>query len=378
MQLDRRHFVELLLASGAFPAISTVAGAKEKTGELLADQSKTAEMGNSEAFWSNYYHPQRGGDSGADADRRVSYIHYNQKEKKLRFSQEIQSAELFPDPGDVAVTMNVTGIRLSQKDREKFKQSQSAQLRLDLAQNKPMFSLIDKLAWASVAALFVSEGKVPPVQDLSFSPDSTKDMILPSGTGLLGVNVSMTHRESRMYQVLQVVVKEVGRFAPVIGLPAISLTALNEFNQLYGKIEHRTTFLFQTTAPQRVFATKPARDDANTTSGINLVSGDYVLLPQEHVQEFQPHLSDFKLVSGYLVPANTDENTSVYQIADKITPDVSYVAVNIKVTPPWQINSSPAAPVVGSGGASQGSKDAGKNNVDKNAEGPPKKPKPPY
>jgi hypothetical protein len=272
----------------------------------------------------------------------VSYIHYNQKQKKLRFSHEIDPEELFPDPGDVAVTMNVTGIRLSQSDREKFKKTESAQLRLDLAQNKSMLSVIDKLAWASIAALFVSHGKVPSIQDLSFSSDSTKDMILPGGTGLLGVNVSMAFRESRLYQVLQVVVKEVGRFAPVIGLPAVSLTALNEFNKLYGKIEHRTTFLFQTTSPQRIFATKPARDEADTTAGINLVSGDYVLLPQEHAEEFQSHLHDFKLVSGYLVPGKTDENAPIYEIADKITPDVSYVAVNIKVTPPWKINVSPA------------------------------------
>lgn len=52
----------------------------------------------------------------------------------------------------MAVTMNVTGIRLSQSDRDKFKKTQSAQLRVDLAQTKSMFNLIDKLAWASVAA----------------------------------------------------------------------------------------------------------------------------------------------------------------------------------------------------------------------------------
>lgn len=330
MSVNRRQFIELLLASGASPALSQIAGAMET-------QEETGETGNSQAFWSNYYKPARRGSkpAGMDEDRRVSYLHYSPQGKKLRFAQEIPAEELIHHEGDVAVSMNVTGIRLSQKDHEKFKNISSAQLRLDLAQNKSMLDIMDKLAWASVAALFVGESKTPNLQDLSFTPESTKDVYLPGGTGLLGVNVSMVHRESRMYQLLQVVVKDVGRFAPVIGLPAISVAALAEFNQLYGKIEHRTTFLFQTPTPQKIFATRPAREEAETSAGINLVSGDYILIPQEYVNDFQPHREEFKLVEGYMVAHNADEGQSVYQLASNITPDISYVAVNIKVTPPW-------------------------------------------
>ncbi len=350
MAVNRRTFVESLVTGGTLSGALAYGSFAEALAQFSAGAARNGTNGgNSQAFWSNYYEPaKRGGAKpGADEDRQVSYLHYSSQQQKLRFSHEIAADELYPDPGDVAVTMNVTGMRLSHTDRLKFRSTQSAQLRIDLAQDKPMLNLADKLAWAAVAAVFISEGKMPPLQDMSFAPESTRDMVMPGGTGLLGVNVSMTHRASRFYQILQSVVKEIGRFAPVVGLPAISMTALNEFNRFYGAIEQRTTFLFQTTAPQRVFATRPARDEAQTTAGMNLVSGDYILVPQQDVAGLQPRLAEFKLVSGYLVPKDALEGQSVYQLADNMTPDVSYIAVNLKVTPPWHVGSPAPSPETG-------------------------------
>ena len=379
MQTNRRHFIETLVATGTLSATLGIPGIEKALAQASPQKAvKLAGGGNSFAFWSNYYAPgKRGKIPGADEDRRVSYLHYKSAEHKLRFSHEIQPEELYPDPGDVAIGMSVTGMRLSQKDRDKFKSIQSAQLRLDLAQENKMFDILDRLAWASVAALYIRERRMPPLQDLTFTSESTNKMILPGGSGLLGVNVSMAHPESRLYQVFQFIVKEVGRFAPVVALPAISLTALNEFNRFYGAIEHRTTFLFQTTAPQRVFATQPARQNAETGAGINLVSGDYVLVPEEYREEFESHLSDFELVSGYLVPHGAEKTGhSLYSLADNIKPDVSYVALNVKVSPPWQISPrSSSAPDLPLSEKATEKKDSGKAPDNKK---PQSKPKPPH
>jgi len=56
------------------------------------------------------------------------------------------------------------------------------------------------------------------------------------------------------------------------------MTALKGFCTLYGAFEQRTTFLLNS-YPQLAFATQAAREEAQTGSGLNLISGDYVLVP---------------------------------------------------------------------------------------------------
>ena len=368
MNLKRREFFEGMLAAGAFPALfNSPAAAKAATVAFTGQDDEQEGPGNACAFWSQYYanhtsssehaafcRQTRGGDNGIDDDRQINFLHYETHDKQLRFAHAIPASELLAYPGDVKVSLNVGGIRLSKEDQQKFENLQSAQLRLDLAQNKSMMDIADKLAWASVAALFPKQGKLPPLQDLTFSSESTSDVFLPGGSGVMGVNVSMTRRQSWFYQHLQEIVTATGRFAPILGLPAISLSALNGFYLFYGYLENRTHFLFQTAAPQPVFTTQPAREKSNSSFGINLLSGDYVLVPQQYISTFQPHLADYTLAQGYLVPKNADANQSVYELADQVSPDISYLSLNVKVTPIVQGTAAPSASSDSGGSSSAG------------------------
>jgi hypothetical protein len=366
MKLERRDFLEGLIATGALPALLGSPAVAKAAAAVSAQDVQEEGPGNACAFWSQYYaahtsssehavfcRATRGGDNGVDDDRQINFLHYQSADHQLRFAHVIPASELLPYPGDVKVSLNVGGIRLSKDDQQKFENLQSAQLRLDLAQNRNMLAIADKLAWASIAALFPKQGKLPPLQDLTFNSASTSDVFLPGGSGVMGVNVSMTRRQSWFYQHLQEVTQAAGRFAPILGLPAISLSALNGFYLFYGYLENRTKFLFQTAAPQPAFATQPAREEAGTSFGINLLNGDYVLVPQEHINAIQPHLSDYKLVQGYLIPQDADPNQSVYALADKITPDISYLTLNVKVTP--MIQGTASAGSQGSSSSTDGS-----------------------
>lgn len=378
MNLKRREFFEGLLATGALPSLLN-SPAVAKAAVFAGQDEEEDGAANACAFWSQYYanhtssgehavfcRETRGGDNGVDDNRQINFLHYQAHDKQLRFAHTIPASELLAYPGDVKVSLNVGGIRLSKEDQQKFENLQSAQLRLDLAQNKNMLDIADKLAWASVAALFPKQGKLPPLQDLTFNSTSTSDVFLPGGKGMVGVNVSMTRRQSWLYQHLQEIVTATGKFSPILGLPAISLSALNGFYLFYGYLENRTHFLFQTASPQPVFTTQPSRAEAETSFGINLLNGDYVLIPQQYIKDFQPHLGDYTLAQGYLIPKSADPNQSVYDLADQVSPDISYLSLNVKVTPIIQGTAAAGAAgenggsSSGAGGAQSGGAKAGK------------------
>ncbi len=386
MSLKRRDFFGGLLAAGVIPAaFGSPAIAKAAAAAITGQDEEDEGPGNACAFWSQYYaghtssaehaafcRQMRGGGNGVDDNRQVSFLHYETKSGQLRFATAIPADELLPYPGDVKVSLSVGGIRLSSEDKATFESHQSAQLRLDLAQNKKMLDIIDKLAWSSIAAIFPKQGKVPPLQDLNFNSQSTNDVYLPGGTGLLGVNVSMARRQSWFYQHLQEVVSAAGKFAPVLGLPAISLNALNGFYLFYGYLENRTTFLFQTGAPQRVYTTQASEQnqkeaaesagdsDSRGTTGINMPAGEYVLVPGVHATEIKNHLGDYQVVNHYLVPKDANLDQPLYDLADKITPDISYLTLTIAVTPMLEGLGAPAQkPAASSDGGSGGSTSGG-------------------
>lgn len=367
MSFDRRDFFQAVFASGALAALLGSERNAAAATKALADTPETEAPGNAFTFWSHYYSGHTSGAEhdlfknlipkaprgGADPERQINFLNYDANNKNLRFPQQVHPEELLDYPGDVAVTMKVGGVRLSQEDQETFRNANAANLRLDMAQNKNLLNISDKLAWASLAALFPSNaGKLPPLQDLSFSPSANNNMLLPGGSGMLGVNVSMTHRESNFYKILGGLVTEMDRFSPIMGLPAISVTALDGVYKLWGYIENRTIFLFQTPAPQQVFATQPARTQAKTTQGLNIVEGDYVLVPQKHIPLLNNRLSDYKMAQSYLVPKDAPDSASVYELAKKMEPDFSYVTANISVTPVVQYGAEVPTP---SGAKSSGS-----------------------
>jgi hypothetical protein len=262
------------------------------------------------------------------------------------------------------------------EDRETFNKLQSAQLRIDAVQNQSLMpEYLDTMAWVSLAGLFPdSSGKLPPLQDLSFDPSKgsqkMSSMVLPGGSGQVAVNLSMTHKESTLYTIIKGLTNEVGRFSPLIGLPAISVAALKGFCNLYGAMEQRTTFLLNS-MPKSAYATQLARAAAQTSSGLNLVPGDYVLVPNAHSQQLTPYLDKVEMREGYLVPKGASKTTSVYDLAASMKPDITYLSTNIGLKPmtvggggsrqptPTTLLSAPSSATSSSSGTSSGSSSSG-------------------
>jgi hypothetical protein len=221
-----------------------------------------------------------------------------------------------------------------------------------LLQGQRMYNMIDPLAWMALAAIFPDKGgNLPSLQNLSFDPASSmqnmSQIVLPGGLAHLAVNVSMMHRESPLFSVLNTLAIDTAKLAPILGLPAISVTALTGFSKLYGVLENRTTFLFQA-RPTIAYATLQARQSGNTTIGMNLPAGDYVLVPQAHTDDLKPYLDKLKLVNGYLVSKDAPATSSVYEQAQNAAPDISYITLNVGIKPIMQMG-EPQQPGSGSG-----------------------------
>jgi hypothetical protein len=352
--ISRRLFLNELAATGALAGLLAKPDTAAAMAAAIDDTIQEPGAGNAAAFWGSFMAApghERGllhkAPPGTDADRQVNFLHFDST-KGLRYADQIDPTELPDYPGDVAVSMTVGGIRLSSGDRAKFEQLQSAQLRIDMLQGQQMYGMLDPLAWMAMAAIFPDEaGKLPPLQNLSFDPSTTANnmqkIVLPGGFGHLAVNVSMVHKESAFWTVIKTLVNVASAVAPVLGFPAISVTALAGFSKLYGVLANRSTFLFQA-RPQAAYATQEARQKANSTIGINLPEGDYVLVPQSHTDDLKPYLDKMKLANGYMVPKDASASDSTYETAEKAQPDISYITMHMNVNSLVSMGEPPAPP----------------------------------
>lgn len=278
-------------------------------------------------------------DTGAAAlGRQIDFFHYNPTDNSMRFATSIEPKEMLDHQGDVTGSLTVNGFRMAAEDRAQFNQLQSAQLRLDVVQSKSLMQdVLDPMAWTSLASLFPDKsGQLPPMQNLSFDPGEAsakmKQVVLPGGSGQWAVNLSMAHKESTFCSVLQTVSSAVGKFAPIVGLPQIGVEALSGFSSLYGAFEQRTTFLLNS-FPQLAFATQQARQAAMTQQGINLVSGDYILVPHLYTDQLTANLDKVELRQGYLVPKGSPTNSSVIDLALGLKPDITYLSATFGFKP---------------------------------------------
>ena len=364
MSASRRDFLQTALMNGSLaPFLGSASGSHFLERLLSAEgQAKSANSSeplgahDSQKFWDSFsaslspsvaapgdhtrgLFSHKKPDAGAGAlDRQIDFFHYDPTQNTMRFATSIPPKELLDFNGDVQASLAVNGLRLAAEDRTQFNQLQSAQLRIDVVQSKSLLqNLLDPMAWTSLAGLFPDKsGQLPPMQNLSFDPGAAsqkmKQVVLPGGSGQWAVNLSMAHRQSTFCSVLQTITGALGKFAPIVGLPQIGVEALQGFSSMYGAFEQRTTFLLNS-FPELAFATQQARQLAVTQQGVNLVAGDYIMVPHAYTAQLTPHLDDVELRQGYLVPKGSPTNSSVIDLALGLKPDITYLSATFGFKP---------------------------------------------
>jgi hypothetical protein len=344
---DRRDFLTGLMAMAAMPGIrpSTAAGIADvlrQNPQPLQTDADAAE------FWSSFLRYKtppaasvataqagltaRGGNSGLE--REAFFFHYSPD--GFQPAVEIPAGQLISD-GDVSVSLNLSAFKPAVEDRDTFERLQTAQLRIDVLQDVSIIDLLDTLAWTAVAVLRPNlQKKLPPIQTLSFDPSTAwqkmQNIVLPKGQGRWAVNLYAQKSDGLFARIVEVLNKEVGRFAPVLGLPAVSMTALQSFNTFYGAFHDKPEYLFQSN-PVPVYATAAAMKSSPTSRGIPVRSGTYVLVPVSQAGELtEATLAGLEMKQGVIVPKNTPA-VRVYDAALELMPKVTYATLDVSVKP---------------------------------------------
>jgi hypothetical protein len=338
MLYPRREFLSGLIAAGTVPALAPALSAAME----MIDQGGAAARPDQDAmeFWNNFLDKQTtpasrvpvGRPRGGVVGREPFFFHDGKS--GLLPAVDISESDLV-DAGDVNVSLNLAAFKPANADRATFERLQTAQLRIDVMQSISIVDVLDTLAWTAIALLRPdAQNKLPPIQNLSFDPGESwkkmQNIVLPKGQGKWAVNLFMQRSSGIFGQVLQVMSKEVGRFAPALGLPGITVTALQSFNQFYGAIQSQPEYLFRSN-PVPIFATAAAARMGPRSSGIPLRSGTYVLVPIDQASALpDAKLSTLELKRGLLVPKNTDSR-DVFDAAQAELPNVTYATMDVIV-----------------------------------------------
>jgi hypothetical protein len=331
MSIDRRSFFDQIFAAAA---LSGLMG-----GDATAQTPTTPPPGthDSISFWNQLYESQRGGPPKLAApEREVRFLYHGSK--GLGYTSDIPKTSLLDHPGDVAVTINLGQFRPSRTDQTAFRQLQSSSLRVDCVQTRPMMNLFAPLAWASLASLFPDkQGKLPSLQTLGFQAANSNapenKVTLPGGMGKMAVNISTVRKESIVHKILTEAQTIAGITAPFFAFPAISIPALKAFTTIYSALEQHTAFLLNSPLTMAIATQQALDDETRTPQYLPLVTGDYVLVPQAHVDELGKSMDKIDLTQGYLVDKSAPSNQPPETRAANCVPDVTYVTIRIAVSP---------------------------------------------
>jgi hypothetical protein len=278
-----------------------------------------------------------------DPEAQTQYLHYDSDNKRLRYASDIRREELLDHDGDVAVSIALAQFRPGAGETN----LKASQLRVDTTQVHPFVNILTPLAWSAIASVSPNNAGKVSLDALGFrSPQAmqgTSKILLTEGTGKLAVNISRAAAQSMFVKALNIMIQGAKIAAPIVSLPAISVPALSTFTEALSYWEDRTRFIMAGNLTHAV-ATQQALDDPDRDPAyIGLKSGDYLMVPQTHVDELAKALPNLDLVQGYLVAKDADPNLPLAERAENSVPGITYASMHITVQPSDTTLSRPAA-----------------------------------
>ena len=333
------------------------AGQTQPSGAASADDLPH----DSYSFWNGFYDsvnpysPDYGNKSASrgptdqlpDPKAQTQYLHYNAEKRHIRYATDIREEELLDHDGDVSVSIALAQYRPGAGEAN----IKASQLRVDATQIHPLINIAAPLARAAIASISPNTAGKISLDAMGFrsvqATQGTSKILLTKGTGKMSVNVSKAAQQSMFIKALNLMIEAGKAAAPLVSLPAISVPALSTFTEALSYWEDRTRFIMAGNLITAV-ATQQALDAPDREPQyIGLVAGDYLMIPQRHVDELAKALPNLDLVQGYLVAKDADPNLPLAERAETALPGVTYASMRIGVA-------AVPASCSGSGGSSGG------------------------
>jgi hypothetical protein len=346
MSLSRRSFV----ADASFIGLLTALMPELAAAQNAAPQAAAEDTPHdSYDFWNGFFDSvnpsshnygnkaaSRGPkDQLPDPATETQYLHYKSESKRLRYATDIAKEELLDHDGDVAVSIALSQYRPASSNGEA--NARAAQLRVDTTQIHPYMNIIAPLAWTAIASLEPSKAGKVSLDQLGFktpqAQQGTSKILLTQGTGKLAVNVSKAASTSVFVKALNIIMQGTKIVAPMVTLPAISVPALSAFTEVLSYWEDRTRFIMAGNLTSAVATQQAHADPDREDRYIGLVSGDYLMLPQEHTDQLAKELPNLDLIQGYLVRKDADPNLPLQARAQGAVPGITYASMRVSVEP---------------------------------------------
>ena len=271
-----------------------------------------------------------------DPAAETQYLHYKGDTKRLRYATDIEKEELLDHEGDVAVSIALSQYRPATGSNGETS-GRAAQLRIDTTQIHPYMNILAPLAWTAIASLEPNKAGKVSLDQLGFrtpqAQQGTSKILLTQGIGKLAVNVSKAASTSMFVKALNIIMQGSKIIAPLVTLPAISVPALSAFTEALSYWEDRTRFIMAGNLTSAVATQQAHADPDREDRYIGLISGDYLMVPQEHTAELAKELPNLDLVQGYLVRKDADPNLPLQERAQIAVPGVTYASMRVSVLP---------------------------------------------
>ena len=362
----RRTFFEELVAGGGLAALlAERAAAGPQQGPPDPSLIDTGD------FWGSFYDsvdPKKsrgraGGGRGkpAVAGRAVRYLYFD--EAGLRYTDQLKAKDLLDHPGDLAVSITLGQFRPGSADAQSIQRLTSSQLRVDCVQTRPFLNLLAPAAWVALASMYTDRaGKLPSLQTLGFQQPNLlsgdNKVILPGGSGKFSVNISCMTKESVLHKVLRNGVRVAGVVSPLVGFPAVSVPAMQAFTAIYSMLEERASFIMSSPLMDAVGTQAALKDPNFPPTYVPLKDGQYVMVPLEHTDMMAEKIGKLEVNQGWLVDREDKSNRPVDRKAIDTLPEVTYLTMQVKLTPVSVSASLPAGE--GGGSAAPAGKKKGK------------------
>jgi hypothetical protein len=343
MTVSRRHFVADASVFGMLAALLPQMATSQNSEAM--QWSKADLPHDSFAFWNGFFNSvnpysadygtkaaSRGPtDQLPDPKAQTQYLQYDTSKKQLRYASDIEKDELLDHDGDVAVSIALSQFRPGQAEAN----LKPSQLRVDTTQVHPFVDLAAPLAWSAIASINPNKMGQVSLDALGFkSPQAmqgTSKILFTRGTGKLAVNISRAAQESMFVKALNIMIQGAKIAAPIVSLPAISVPALSTFTEALSYWEDRTRFVMAGNLTNAV-ATQQALDDPDRDpTYIGLTTGDYLMVPQQHVDELSKAMPNLDLTQGYLVAKDADPTKPLAERAQGVLPGMTYASMHVTV-----------------------------------------------
>lgn len=355
MAVSRRSFVADASVFGVLAALLPQMAASQNSETM--QWSKADLPHDSFAFWNGFFNSVNpySADYGTNAASRgptdqlpdpkaqTQYLQYDTAKKQLRYASDIEKDELLDHDGDVAVSIALSQFRPGQAEAN----LKPSQLRVDTTQVHPFVDLATPLAWSAIASINPNKMGQVSLDALGFkSPQAmqgTSKILFTRGTGKLAVNISRAAQESMFMKALNIMIQGAKIAAPIVSLPAISVPALSTFTEALSYWEDRTRFVMAGNLTNAV-ATQQALDDPDRDpTYIGLTTGDYLMVPQQHVDELSKAMPNLDLTQGYLVAKDADPTKPLAERAQGVLPGMTYASMHVTVQASQTDLSKPAS-----------------------------------